>query len=109
MASSESVTHIVRWAARIWGTAVALFWSAFFVEHLAWFNPWVGLPPVRVWLLQSALFLLVAAVLSAWRYERASGTVALFASLVFFAVAADSRFWQDLKRAIYLAGYDLRG
>ena len=93
MASSGSATRAIRWSARIWGTAIALFWSAFFVEHLAWFNPWVGSPPLRVWLLQALLFFLIAALLSAWRYERAGGTVALFASIVFFAAVAGSRFW----------------
>lgn len=93
MASTRSVTHLVRWSARIWGTTAALFWSTFFAEHLAWFNPRVGFPSVRVWLLQGVLFFLVAALLSAWRYERAGGTVALFAAIVFFAATAGSRFW----------------
>jgi len=93
MASSGSVTHVVRWSARIWGTVIALFWSTFFVEHLAWFNPWFGLPPLRVWLLEGVLFLLIAALLTAWRYELAGGMVALFAAIVFCAAVAGSHFW----------------
>lgn len=90
MTSSGSATRVVRSSARIWGTAIALFWSTFFVEHLAWFNPWVGLPPLRVWLLEGVLFVLITALLGAWRFERAGGTVALFASVVFFAAVAGS-------------------
>ena len=92
----DRTTVSVRWVARIWGTSAALLWGAFFIEHLAWFKPSAGLPPLRVWLLQAVHFTMIAALFSAWRYERAGGMVALCASIVFFAAVGGSRLWQFL-------------
>lgn len=92
MTPHGSVVRGIRRGARIWGTAAALFWGAFFLEHVAWFNPGAGTPPLRVWLLQGANSIMVAALLGAWRYERAGGTMALLASVVFFAAVAGPRF-----------------
>jgi hypothetical protein len=51
------------------------------------------MPPVRVWSLQAMHFIMVAALLSAWRYERAGGTIALFASVVLLGAVAGPRLW----------------
>ena len=88
-----SIVRRIRWGARIWGTTAALFWGAFFLEHLAWFTPGTETPPLRVWWLQGVHLTMVTALLSAWRYERAGGTMALVASVVFFAAVAGPRFW----------------
>jgi hypothetical protein len=93
MAAHWSVLRVVRWGARFWGTGVALFWGALFVEHLAWFTTGTAMPPLRVWSLQAMHFIMVAALLSAWRYERAGGTIALFASIVFLGAVAGPRLW----------------
>jgi len=37
MAARESTIGVIRGCARIRGTAVAILWGAFFVEHLEWF------------------------------------------------------------------------
>jgi hypothetical protein len=93
MASSASLTRVVRWGVRIWGTGVALFWGAFFIEHLNWFAPGREIAPLRVWLLQGLLGLVVLTLICGWRYERVGGTLALLASIVFFVAVAGSRAW----------------
>jgi hypothetical protein len=100
MAASASILRVVRWAARLWGTGAALFWAAFFIEHLAWFTPGAAMPPLRVWLLQGVHFIMVAALLSAWRYERAGGSIALFASVVFLGAVAGPRLWLFLALTV---------
>jgi hypothetical protein len=93
MAAQGSVVRLLRWGARIWGTAAALFWGAFLVEHFTWFGGGSGMPPPRIWVQQTLHFTLVASLLAAWRYERVAGTVALAASVAFFASVAGPRFW----------------
>ena len=94
MSPSGSVVSVVRWTARIWGTTVALFWGVFLLEHLVeWFNPSTGLPPLQVWLLQGLHFLMVAALLAAWRYELIGGLLALAASIPFFVAVAGPQVW----------------
>jgi hypothetical protein len=93
MATQESVIRVVRWSARIWGTAVALLWGAFFVEHLAWFNLGLATPPLSVWLRQGLHLAMIAGLLAAWRYERVGGAIALVASVAFFGSVAGWRLW----------------
>jgi hypothetical protein len=92
---------ITRWIARGWGTAAALVWGAFFVEHLAWFTSPAGVPPLRIWLLEAVHFVMIAALLAAWRYERATGVVAFVASVVFFGeIVSGPRLYEFLATTV---------
>jgi hypothetical protein len=93
MAADGSVIRVIRWGARIWGTGAALFWGAFFVEHLSWFVGGSATPALRVWLMQGLHFAMIAGLLAAWRHEGVAGAVALVASVVFLASVAGPRFW----------------
>jgi len=93
MATHGSIVRVIRWSARIWGTGAALFWGAFFVEHLAWFSVGSPTPPLHVWLQQGLHAAMIVGLLAAWQYERVAGAVALLASIVFFASVAGPRFW----------------
>jgi hypothetical protein len=95
-----SVVGVTRWIARTWGTAAALFWGAFLLEHFAWFTSPTALPPLRVWLLQGLHLAMVASLLAAWRYERVGGIIAVVASVLFFGEIGGPRMWPFLMTTL---------
>src|SRR5262245_29561409 len=86
------VVLVARWAARIWATALVLFWGAFFVAHLAWFADPQHLPPPWVFAVVGLHFLMLVGLLAGWKWELAGAVVALASAVPFFAVAAGKNF-----------------
>jgi len=82
----ELLIGSLSWTARIFALGLALFWGAFFVEHLReWFlRVEHGLPPARVWFAQAAHLAVVAGLIGLWRWEHWGAVLSLVASLVFF-------------------------
>jgi hypothetical protein len=95
--SSATVTNrrlvsVARWTARIWASALVLFWGSFFVAHLAWFADPQRLPPLWVFLVVGLHFLMLAGLLVGWKWELAGALIALASSVPFFAIAAGRNF-----------------
>jgi hypothetical protein len=90
--TGRTVVGVARWTARIWATALVLFWGVFFVEHLAWFTNPQQLPPLWVFLVVGLHFLMLAGLLVGWKWELAGALIALASSVPFFAVAAGRNF-----------------
>jgi hypothetical protein len=87
------LANILLWSGRALAVGFALFWGAFFVEHLGWFlHPGQGLPPPRVWFLQLTHAALLAGLVALLRWEVPGGLLTIAAALVFFAGAAGARF-----------------
>jgi hypothetical protein len=82
--TSRRLVSVARWTARIGAAALALFWGAFFVEHLEWFADPQRLPPPWVFV--------VVGLLAGWKWELAGAIVALASSVPFFAVTAGRNF-----------------
>jgi len=90
-AVSRSV-RIARWAARLLGACLFVFWGAFFVEHLAWFADWRNLPPAWVIGQQGLHFLMLLGLVVGWRWERLGGVLVLAGAVPFFAATAGRNF-----------------
>src|SRR5262245_18715886 len=79
---------VARWAARVLGTGLFLFWGAFFLAHLEWFRDPRQLPPPWVIGVYGLHFLMLLGFLLAWRWELLGGVLILASALPFFAVAS---------------------
>ena len=90
--TGRRVVSVARWAARIWASALVLFWGAFFVEHLAWFADPQRLPPSWVFLVVGLHFLMLVGLVIGWKWELAGAAVSLASSVPFFAVTAGRNF-----------------
>jgi hypothetical protein len=83
------VVTAVRWCARLWAAILFLFWGAFFSEHLGeWFFRATEWPPIGVSDLMGLHFLMLAGLLTGWRWEFAGGLLVLGAATAFFSQAA---------------------
>ena len=91
-ALSRSTIEAIPWSARIWGSGAASLSGAFFVEHLEWFTSGAA-PPLYFWHVQAMHLAMIGGLLCAWRWERAGGSLALLASVVFSANTAGPHFW----------------
>jgi hypothetical protein len=84
---------VVRWVARALGLALALFWGAFFVAHLAeWYTDPRGWPPAWVTGQMALHGLMVLGLLLAWRWEVLGAMLTLGAAVPFFWFAAGRNF-----------------
>ena len=78
---------LLRWAARVSGTAAAFLVLAFFVEHLEWFSGSGGMPPPSVFLGQAFHLLLLTGLVLAWRWEVRGALLALAGAIGFVSAA----------------------
>jgi hypothetical protein len=90
LSTPDSIT-IARWVARILGTGFALFWGAFFVEHLQWFLNHRQLPPLHVFLLQGVHLLLLLGFLIAFKWELPGALLIVISATLFFSFTAGHR------------------
>ncbi len=69
--------------ARIGSLALFMFWGAFFLEHLAWFEDPSTFPPATVWLAQGLHLLFLIGYLLSLVWE-VPGSVMIAAGVVLF-------------------------
>jgi hypothetical protein len=86
-----------RWIGRTLAILLALFWGAFFLEHLSWFaNPANGLPPTRVWIAQALHGVMIAGLLvMSWK-DKPGTAFTIVATASFFT-------WIGMKSFPFLA------
>jgi hypothetical protein len=91
MPNSERI-KILRWVARISGIIVAVFWGAFFIEHLEWLKDFPELPPFHVLILMLAHLFLITGYLIALKYEVSGAVISIISAVVFFRFTAGDNF-----------------
>jgi hypothetical protein len=91
--SAAWLAVVIRWAARLWGTAAALVVLAFFVEHLGWFGG-DRLPPPSVMVAMGFHLMALVGLVLAWRWEVLGASLILAGAMGF--VAAVGGGWRLL-------------
>jgi len=91
--SWHTTLSVVRWIARIWGTAAVLLTVPFFLEHLTWFSDINRLPPLHIFAQQASHLVLLLGLVAAWRWELSGGVLAVLGGVGFLlAIGGGSRF-----------------
>jgi hypothetical protein len=86
-AAGGPTVWVARWAARLLGGCLFVFWGQFFVHHLEWFADWRNPPPAWVLGMQGLHFLMLLGLVVGWRWELLGGVLVLAGAVPFFTVA----------------------